>query len=390
MNLETSFAPITRLVFLAETKCNSRHIDHIKCRLDLFGFGVDSRGRSGGLALLWDKSVNVIIQSLSQSHIEATVILDGGIENLRFTGFYGDLDKKKVVTLVLNGKCRAFVMPFSRVTFMILTLKDPNSLGQKTIPSLIPSEFDLTERVAILHGLIFSLMPRGKTAWLREGGRNTKIFHSKASERKRTNTISRLKDDSGNFWDQPEDFQRLILEYFSNLFTSDHPSGVDIDQGIEHIEPRVDEDLAAELSRPYMEDEIASKSIANKLKPFLDSMISPSQAAFIPNRLITDNALIAFELNHFLSTRTKGKKDFMALKLDISKAYDKVKWLILKKVMIKLGFPLSFVNFVMTCVSTVSYSFIVNGHQFGSITPQRGLPKETPSPPISSCCVQKL
>ncbi|KAL0342501.1 UNVERIFIED_CONTAM: hypothetical protein Scaly_1912700 [Sesamum calycinum] len=350
MNLETLFAPISRLVFLVETKCNSRHIDHIKRRLDLFTFGVDSRGRSGGLALLWDKSVNAIIQSLSQPH-------NVGMQTNR------------------------------------IWMKFIGNKGEGRLASRRRQEHK-----------IFSL--------------------TKASERKRTNTISRLKDDWGNFWDQPEGIKRLILEYFSNLFTSDHPSGVDIDQGIEHIEPRVDQDLAAELSRPYTEDEprdfnatnivlipkckklesltqvwpislcnvaykIASKSIANKLKPFLDSMISPLQAAFIPTRLITDNALIAFELNHFLSTRTKGKKDFMALKLDISNAYDKVEWLFMKKVMIKLGFPLSFVNLVMTCVSTVSYSFIVNGHQFGSIIPQRGLTKETPSPYLS-CCVQKL
>lgn len=51
-------------------------------------------------------------------------------------------------------------------------------------------------------------------------------------------------------------------------------------------------------------------------------MILPIQSAFVTNRLITDNVLIAFELNHFIKSKPKSKDDFMMLKLDVSKAYD--------------------------------------------------------------------
>ncbi|KAL0451954.1 UNVERIFIED_CONTAM: hypothetical protein Slati_1173500 [Sesamum latifolium] len=70
---------------------------------------------------------------------------------------------------------------------------------------------------------------------------------------------------------------------------------------------------------------IASKAVANRLKPWLDRIISPAQSA-LPGRLITDNVLLAFETNHFLNTHSK-----VNLKLDISKAYDRVEWAFLRR-----------------------------------------------------------
>ncbi|KAL0394970.1 UNVERIFIED_CONTAM: LINE-1 retrotransposable element O protein [Sesamum latifolium] len=53
---------------------------------------------------------------------------------------------------------------------------------------------------------------------------------------------------------------------------------------------------------------LASKAIANRIKPFLDTLISTSQVVFVLGRLITGNVLVAYELNHFLKHKNKGKK----------------------------------------------------------------------------------
>jgi hypothetical protein len=83
---------------------------------------------------------------------------------------------------------------------------------------------------------------------------------------------------------------------------------------------------------------LITKVLANRIKQVLPSVISQQQSAFLPGRLITDNVLVAYEALHTMSTRMKGKKGFMAIKLDMSKAYDKVKWSFLEAIMRKLGF----------------------------------------------------
>jgi hypothetical protein len=83
---------------------------------------------------------------------------------------------------------------------------------------------------------------------------------------------------------------------------------------------------------------VISKCMVNRLRPLLQELIAPTQSAFIPGRMITDNALIAFECLHAIRNGNNNSKEFGALKLDLSKAYDRVDWGYLKGILGRLGF----------------------------------------------------
>ena len=118
---------------------------------------------------------------------------------------------------------------------------------------------------------------------------------------------------------------------------------------------------------------LVSKTIAKRLKKILPKLVSKSQSAFISNRLITDNILVAFEMLHHLKNKRKGKEGLMALKLYMSKVYDRVEWVFLEKLMEKLGFANRWISFISSCIRSVSFSILVNGEPHGHFTPNRGL-----------------
>jgi hypothetical protein len=95
---------------------------------------------------------------------------------------------------------------------------------------------------------------------------------------------------------------------------------------------------------------VISKCLVNRLRPILDDIISPEQSTFVPGRLITDNAIIAFECIHAIQRGSGDRENFCAYKLDLSKAYDRVDWGFLQDILVKMGFHCKWVHWIMTCV----------------------------------------
>ncbi|CAA7057125.1 unnamed protein product [Microthlaspi erraticum] len=81
----------------------------------------------------------------------------------------------------------------------------------------------------------------------------------------------------------------------------------------------------------------------------------------------------------------------MAVKTDMSKAYDRLEWGFVTTVMERMGFHPKWVNWILQCISTVSYTFLINGAAQGKVTPQRGIRQGDPlSPFIFILCGEVL
>lgn len=127
---------------------------------------------------------------------------------------------------------------------------------------------------------------------------------------------------------------------------------------------------------------IISKVVAHRVKNFLPSVISENHSGFVPGRSIIDNTMSAFEVFHTMKHKKKGKIWIMAMKLYMSKGYDRVEWEFLERVMEKLGFSRGWIDLIMCCVTTVSYSVLVNGDPTNFFVPGWELRQEDPLQPF--------
>ena len=324
--------------------------------------------------------------------------------------------------------CRGSLIAWSKVHFgslassikekrmQLQTLLSAHPLGDS--PRILELQEDLN---GLLEKEDIFWKQRSKVSWMNAGDKNTKFFHAQCSQRRQTNRISGLRDDSGVWHSDMAKVSELAIEYFQNIFSSSNPTEEVLSTCLDGKERVVSDEMNDALLTDFTADEvlmalkhmyptkapvldsmstifyqtywsivgpevshaiisilhsghmlrkinythivlipkikkqekmtdfwpislcnviykIVSKVLANRLKVVLPLVISDSQSAFVPGRLITDNVLVAFEVMHFMSRKRVGKKGQMAIKLDMSKAYDRVEWAFLEAVLRGLDF----------------------------------------------------
>ncbi|XP_021721367.1 uncharacterized protein LOC110688926 [Chenopodium quinoa] len=112
-----------------------------------------------------------------------------------------------------------------------------------------------------------------------------------------------------------------------------------------------------------------------RLRQILPSLVADGQNAFVPGRLLSDNALIAHEVMTYINKTKARKKFFVAIKLDMNKAYDRVNWDFLFRLLQAYDFPPYWIHIIRQCVSTVSYQVLV-------INLQKSYVKFSPNTPM--------
>ncbi|XP_026381662.1 uncharacterized protein LOC113276289 [Papaver somniferum] len=259
---------------------------------------------------------------------------------------------------------------------------------------------------------------KSRINYITQYDRNTHFFHNKVNLRKMYNTIHTIKDDKGNWLEEREQIVHPISQHFKRISTTSNPSLENIEEALKYVNLIINDEMnhflisiptpqeirdtvnsLASWSSPGIQIslsnavyKIISKILTNRLKPFMDRLISPFQSAFVANRQIHDNVVISQEILHsFKRKRKSNKNDYLAIKLDLSKSFDRLEWSFIIAVFKKLGFSKEWCQMIKQCISRVSYSVLVNGSPGEIFYPSRSITQgDCLSPYICILCMEVL
>ncbi|RVX07973.1 putative ribonuclease H protein [Vitis vinifera] len=240
---------------------------------------------------------------------------------------------------------------------------------------------------------------KSREMWLKKGDRNTGFFHKMANAHRRRNNVERIKIN--RVWLTEENG---IREGIANAFRLLPSNSGEWRPSVSGLQFKTLEPLdASALEIPFTEEEDFMKAdvmcffkefyengkfvkslnatfmvLANRLKKVVGKVVSKAQGAFVEGRQILDAVLIA---NEVIDSIFKNNESGILCKLDIEKAYDNVDWTFILTVMQKMGFREKWIRWIKWCISTTSFSVLVNGTPTGFFQSSRGLRQGDPLSP---------
>lgn len=124
---------------------------------------------------------------------------------------------------------------------------------------------------------------------------------------------------------------------------------------------------------------IVTKILVNRMKGLMEKIIAPAQCSFVPGRHSSNNIIIMQEIIHSMKKK-KQKSGFMAIKIDLEKAYDRLNWDFVRDTLEDIGFPSNMINIIWHCISSSLMKVLWNGEQTSCFFPSRGVRQGDPLP----------
>ncbi|KAL5773398.1 hypothetical protein ACOSQ2_013322 [Xanthoceras sorbifolium] len=304
------------LMFLMETKIDHCMAELISIKLDYVGkLVVDNIGKSGGLLLFWSDNVTVDLLSFSCFYIDVQVTY------LRF--WKSDHRPLLIEFDVCTNRSMVVNRPDRRRLHFEACWMNENGCQQviKSTWDQLGHNFTLNNVASCLHWCLIKLKHWSSIehCYFRKLFSCTSLFREI------------VHSDSPSF-----DCMEWVLAFISTCLSA-----------------RSSRFLDGVFTREQIHKALFDMSLTKS--PGLDD----SQSAFIPGRLISDNAIVGFECLYTLKRKVGRVKGFFALKLDMSKACDRVKWRFLELMMLRLGFSLVWVDRIMRCVRKRSNQIVL-------------------------------
>ncbi|XP_031095216.1 uncharacterized protein LOC115999508 [Ipomoea triloba] len=218
---------------------------------------------------------------------------------------------------------------------------------------------------------------RAKEHWYKGADLNSKFFHNSVKSRKRSNKIHKLKNADGTWVENEDSIGQIMVDYFQTLFIADQGN---MDAVLANILTKITPLDNLKLIQPVSTKEVRAAvfqmhpdkspgpNVTTFCRAFIETRALPPRAndtyivlipkklhkvLFVPGHLITYNVMLAYEVHHYLRRKTQGKEGVVALKVDMSKAYDLVEWGFLEAVMVKMGFDSKWIDILMETVRSV-------------------------------------
>nr|XP_009624162.1 uncharacterized protein LOC104115277 [Nicotiana tomentosiformis] len=233
-------------------------------------------------------------------------------------------------------------------------------------------------------------------SWLKNEGRNTNVFHAQVNGRRKRLQLNRIQNSIGSWVEGTNDLAEAAVQFFEEqLHEEIAPTSFHI---IDHIPSMAvmeqNQNLIKQPTKKEVEQavfglngestggldgytgsffhtcwDISGNNIFDMVRDFFNG--------FVKGRSIVENMLLTQEIITDIRLRTKAGPN-VVIELDMTKAYDKLSWLLLTKVLRKMGFCEQFISLIFGIISNNWYFVLINGQPNGFFKSTRGVNQGDP------------